>query len=131
MDTYRSSDQRAKREAPILPGPGLPAKLQRFARRQADLSAVSPSREVGFSWEDLDDDRFFDIDRESGRILLNRQLRPEILMGARASGADAPLVKTLLFLILRGELDHQRASAARRLADEVNALLREALRAQG
>lgn len=131
VDAYRSSDQRAKREAPMLPGAGIPARLRRFARRQGDLSDVSPTREVTFSWEDMEEDRFFEIDRETGRILLNRRLRSEILMGARASGADAPVVKTLLFLLLKGELDHQRSSAARRKQlDEANALLREALRLQ-
>jgi hypothetical protein len=131
VETYRSSDQRARRDAPTVLGRGLPARLQRFARRQENLTDVSAAREVGFSWEALDDDHLFDVDRESGRILLNRELRSEILMGANASGADAPLVKTLLFLFLRAELDHQRSSAARRhKLDQANALLREALRLQ-
>jgi hypothetical protein len=131
VDTYRSSTDRPSRDAPAVPGAGLPAELRRLFTRRSELGVLADRREVPLVWEDLDDDRFFDIDREGGRIILNRRLRPDVLQGARASGADAPVVKTLLFLLLRPELHHQRSSAARRrLLEEANALLREALRLQ-
>ena len=131
VDTYRSAADRPSRDAPAVPGSGLPAELRRLFARRSDLGPLADRREMPLVWEDLDDDRFFEIDREGGRVILNRSLRTGVLQGARASGADAPLVKTLLFLLLRPELDHQRSSAVRRrMLDEANALLREALRLQ-
>ena len=131
VETYRSADEGVPRDAPLLPGAGLPAALRRYARRAADLSPISPAHEVPIAWQDMDDGQFFDLDRDDRRIVLNRRYRPAILQGATASAADAPLVKTLIFLLLRDELAHQRSSVARRrFLDEANALLREAARMQ-
>jgi hypothetical protein len=129
VDTYRTSDDGIARTAPIVPGRGIPMPLRRAALRLD--GTVGPTREIELAWEDLEDDLVFDIDRENDRIVLNRRLRQDILQGAKASGADAPLVKALVFLLLRSELRHQRTSANRRqFLEEVNALLREAVRMQ-
>ena len=131
VDTYRASDAGAKRLEPLVPGEGMPRRVQRAAMRRAKLSDTSPRREVEFEWTDLDDDKVFELDREGTKILLNRAFRIDVLQGARASSADAPLVKVLLYLLLRADLIHQRSSATRRdVLAEANLLMYEAVKQQ-
>jgi hypothetical protein len=107
---------RRKREAKVVttvPGQGLPAatarKITRLLINKSDIA-----REISMTWEEFgaDNQTVFKIDRDNDRILLNAAYRSIILQGARGSGSDAPIVKSLLFLLVRNEFDRQRSSSA-------------------
>lgn len=95
---------------PLVPGEGVPAGLRRYAER----AAHGPARTIDFVWETLAQETVFEVDAGADRIVLNRLHRARLLGGARASGVDAPVVKTLLLLLLGPDLNSSRLSAARR-----------------
>jgi hypothetical protein len=114
---------------PVVPGAGLPKPFRRFA--QGLLGNAGDFTEVDFAWEDLDDDKVFDVRAEKKIILLNRKYRSKILNGTSASSADAPFVKTMLFLLLRDELDRVYLSVKyKNWLDSANALLLQAIKCQ-
>jgi hypothetical protein len=79
---------------------------------------------VRFSWTRLEDYELFRVDRDQTILWLNRAYRDEILQGSRAEVNDAPMIKLLLFLLLRDDFDRQRGSAARLSElDEINVML--------
>lgn len=88
-------------------GKGVPIRLQRIYK-----AALSPklARDISFSWQELERDRLFELNRADGEIILNVKYRPTILEGSSASGADAILFKTLLFLLFEDELERLRSS---------------------
>ncbi|MNV72650.1 hypothetical protein D3C71_1657560 [compost metagenome] len=108
--TFRQS--RGKRSAgapvPLTLGQGVPVALQRASAARIEGRF---SRPIDFEWEVLDDNRVFELDGPGDRILLNKTHRTALLHGASASSTDAPLLKTLLFLLFKGELDRTRGSA--------------------
>lgn len=79
----------------------------------------------------MDAGSFFAIDHDRDVLYLNSLYRRTVLAGKPASVADAPLVKTLTFLLLQEEFSRERLTFGRRqwLAMCQN-LLVEAVRAQ-
>jgi hypothetical protein len=75
---------------------------------------VIPRDEVTIRWERLPADEFFEIDRENRVLVLNSVYRKAVLRGRAGSKADAPLVKSLLFLLLNDTFQTQRESAIER-----------------
>jgi hypothetical protein len=130
-DVYRTEGKApGDRSVPIALGNGLPARVRSLAR-QTLTDDARIRRDVDFVWANLDEDTFFVLERDEPRIVLNRHYRSAVLQGARASAADAPLVKTLLFFVLQDEFNHQRDSAIRRKAlGELNTLLIAAAKSQ-
>lgn len=121
-DVYRSK-QDTSVQTPIVPGKGIPSGL---AKRAGKLLAPDSggTREVAFTWTSLPESIFFDLDRDSGAILLNQRYRRAVLGGSRSSSADAPLVKSLLFLLAEDHLMRRRSSqAAERWLTKCNSLL--------
>jgi hypothetical protein len=115
IETYRSGPRaRDDAEAPLVPDRGFGRRLATNFRRQIAGSSKSPARKVPFVWKNLPDDLFFDLDRERDIVYLNSHYRAAVLQGNRGSAADAPLVKTLIFLLLEDELDRLRSSEANR-----------------
>ena len=115
LETARAAYRASRRantsgERPIVvPGAGVPAPVRRLAiRRLAKDAAID---EVEFEWIELDDDVFFDLDIPDTKIFLNSKYRHDILAGSRASPADAPLVKMLLFLLFMKDFDRVRVSS--------------------
>lgn len=51
-------------------------------------------------WRDFTEDFFFDIDRETNTIWLNSRYRGIVAGDDHAAFNDAPLVKTLLFILV-------------------------------
>jgi hypothetical protein len=88
-------------------GRGIPHRLRSRARQGIRTEYV---KEIDFSWQDLEDDVLFAVDRLDGRVVLNKRYRTQVLHGVRGGGADAPLLKTALFLLLEDELDRLRSS---------------------
>ncbi|RWK48109.1 ATP-binding protein [Mesorhizobium sp.] len=123
---HRRSDS-APVSAPVVPGSGMPMPVRRSAQKR--IAGLKPVEEVGFSWENLDDEQVFDLDLTEMKIVLNRTYRHEILDGSAASAADAPFVKMLLFQLYKGDFGRSRSSRKQRdHIDLTNALLFDIIR---
>jgi hypothetical protein len=109
---YRSAEDEETSEDPLVPGRGVLKRLQREVIDAAEI-IDGKVREMDFEWTTLNEDEFFRINRESRTILLNEGLRGAVLQGTRASAADAPLVKALLFYLLKDQIDIKSLWAAR------------------
>lgn len=105
----QSKKKRGDSKVPFVMGKGVGWHLRKKSR--GILASAGIVREVDFDWEILPDTEVFYLDRVDLRIVLNKRYRREILNGSAASAADAPLVKSLIFLLVREELDRMRSSA--------------------
>ena len=103
-------------------GAGIPALARDRIRDQ--VIKKGGVRTIDFEWRALPAAQVFDLDPAEDLILLNSKYRSRVLGGAKGSSADAPVVKTLLFLLLREDLRRSRSSQqqAARL-DDVNRVL--------
>jgi hypothetical protein len=128
---YRKKEAEQPRSLPIVPLEGVPRALHRLlARRLAGKNGRF--RSMDFVWENMPPERFFVVDRENSRILLNKRFRHIVLLGSSGSRADAPLLKLLLYFLLRDELDTYRISQQRKeWLDSVNDALCEAVEWMG
>lgn len=123
---FRRSDSHAA-TLPVIPGSGIPMPVRRAAHRQ--IGTDKDVEEIGFIWDKLEEGQVFALDLTEMNIVLNRLYRHEILDGATASGADAPLMKMLLFQMYKDDFGRQRSSRKRReQLDSANALLFEVIR---
>lgn len=97
---YREAGRRSStvRKAAIHPGKGLPPEVKRTISEE--LPQAPAEEPVAIRWEPLPSDTFFDIDRENRVLRLNRQYRNVINGGRRGGMNDAPLVKSLLYLLV-------------------------------
>ncbi|MER0241998.1 ATP-binding protein [Streptomyces sp. HSW2009] len=98
--TYREARKRAgvDRKPVIGPGKGMPAEVKRTV--EEELPLLPGEEPIALRWEKLGSDVFFNIDREERAILLNKAYRPALLGGRRGGLNDAPMVKSLLYLLL-------------------------------
>ncbi|MEV0089988.1 ATP-binding protein [Streptomyces sp. NPDC050738] len=97
---YREGASRAEieRKAVIYPGKGLDPKVRRAVRQE--LPERGGADPITFGWVPLPADRFFEIDREAHTIQLNKSYRDAFNAGHRNSLNDAPVLKTMLYLLL-------------------------------
>jgi hypothetical protein len=116
-------------ELPFIPSSGLPAELSQFLHNELRIEKTKRHRDLVIEWASLGDDQFFDFDRDEGRLYLNKHYRRQLMHGLPGSSADAPVVKSLLFLLLRGTLLSQRTgSRAREHIEQTNRILVEAVK---
>lgn len=116
-------------ELPLIPSKGLPAKLVASLRAELRISATKKFRELQFLWKRMDDEHFFEIDRDAGCIYLNRVYRQSVLRGLPGSVTDAPLVKCLLFFVLEEAVSSGRMSSRiRDQIEKINRILVEAIK---
>jgi hypothetical protein len=114
---------------PLVPGNGLPVKLRQSISKLLG-NDDNLDRPINFEWTALGAKKIFDIDISDDTIMLNTRYRARILQGKRGSVADAPLLKTLIFLLLREEFDRERQSAKQKeWIAECNSVLLRAVRA--
>jgi Histidine kinase-, DNA gyrase B-, and HSP90-like ATPase/Restriction endonuclease EcoRII, N-terminal len=128
-DVYRNANKAAQDRVAIpVPGRGIPARVRSIAVRSLAEGSLN-TRSVNVVWRRLRPGVVVDVERESGEIALNLLHRGRILGGLRASPADAPIVKMLIFLVLREHFRRERMSAQLRteLAD-LNELLLAAVK---
>jgi hypothetical protein len=132
IDTYRRTGQGTSTgPPPLVPDRGLGTRLAAKVRLELAGSLGKHTRGVRFDWRRLSDDQFFDLDRERDTIILNSQYRSAVLFGTRGGAADAPLTKSLLFLLVSDELDRQRSSeGSREWMAKCQSVLVEAARVQ-
>jgi len=96
---FAKSHNRNRARAQVLPlGRGLPPQVKRTVERELDM--LTGHLGVDLRWRNFTNDVFFDIDRESNAIWLNSRYRNSLGGHDRYTLNDAPLVKTLLFLLV-------------------------------
>lgn len=122
IQVYRKKRKVETDPVPV-PGRGFGAAVRRKATSFL-AGRKAPTSEVNIVWERLPQDRFFTIDREARIVRLNSSFRSDVLHGSQSSLNDVPVVKTLLFLLLRDDLLRLRESRqfTERL-EEINELL--------
>ncbi|MCH0540464.1 ATP-binding protein [Streptomyces sp. MUM 203J] len=98
---YREGASRSVIERPsvIEPGKGFDPKVKRAVREELPLKAGEEP--IRIEWVSLPEDRFFELDRDSYGILLNKDFRDDFNDGRRGGANDAPVSKTLLYLLLQ------------------------------
>lgn len=108
VEAYRTKTEPKLR--PVLPpGHGLRSEVQTAIAE--NLPVIPREETVEFVWEQLPSTEFFRVDRDHRRLIINKTYRRAVLGGKRASGADAPLIKALLFLLTQQAFQTQRVSA--------------------
>lgn len=114
----------------LIPKSGITKAL---IKRFEDIlgEAEEPAHEVDIVWKDLPPRYFFKVEHAKNAIVLNALYRQTVVYGTTRSAGDAPLVKTLMMLLLKDELGRKKFT---RLATDrinaYNALLVAAARAQ-
>ncbi|MFC8430782.1 ATP-binding protein [Streptomyces sp. NPDC057253] len=97
---YRDSRKRSSttRKAVAPPGKGIaPAVRETLMEELPTMSHMDP---ISIRWQKLDNELFFQIDREDSTIILNQHYRSAILGGRRGGLNDAPLLKSLMYILL-------------------------------
>jgi hypothetical protein len=124
-NTFKESNRRVSRRAPMLvPGPGIAPKVKRAIASEVDcLEAEDP---LQIRWKRFEHDDFIEIDRRSQTLWLNSDYRAAVLKGTPAGLNDAPILKTLLFLLFENVF--QGVAFGSKDKDNVN-LWREVLNA--
>ncbi|MGW7447633.1 ATP-binding protein [Kitasatospora sp. NPDC054795] len=98
---YREGASRSTIErAPVIePGKGFDPMVKRAVREELPVKAAEDP--IRAEWVSLPEDKFFDLDRDSHAILLNKAFREDFNDGRRGGSNDAPVTKTLLYLLLQ------------------------------
>ncbi|CAL9449667.1 ATP-binding protein [Streptomyces sp. enrichment culture] len=98
--TYREGAKRNEivRKAVTPPGKGMAPQIKRVIKEE--LPEKPGEEPIAFTWAALPADKFFDLDRENNVILLNKAFRSDFNDGRRGGSNDAPVTKTLLYLLL-------------------------------
>ncbi|MGW0461164.1 ATP-binding protein [Streptomyces tendae] len=98
--TYREGTKRTEviRKPVTPPGKGMDPKIKRVIKEE--LPEKQGEEPIAFIWATLPQDKFFDLDRENNVVLLNKAFRNDFNDGRRGGSNDAPVTKTLLYLLL-------------------------------
>ncbi len=107
---YRHSDNAAPTLKAVLPpGRGIPSAVQKEIGNHFPLQTSAPLEII---WEDLPESRFFRIDRDPRRpaLKINKKFRRAILANRPATGTDAPVLKTLLYLLFQEHCSKMRVT---------------------
>ncbi|WP_336081882.1 hypothetical protein [Nocardia sp. SSK8] len=97
---YRDARRRSgATRKPVIPaGRGFAPALRETL--DDELPALPGEEPIAIEWRKLPDDVFFDIDRDTRTIALNRRYRTALNGGRRGTVDDAPMVKALMFFLL-------------------------------
>jgi hypothetical protein len=116
-------------ELPLIPSLGLPSKLTKFLHDELRIKRTTKHHDLKIMWKKLPKKTFFEIDRDSCHLYLNRTYRRQLLHGIPASSADIPVVKCLLFLVLEVALSSERMSPKiREKIEQINRILIQAVK---
>jgi hypothetical protein len=97
--TFRRGHVRPARRSPrVPPGTGVAAPVRRVAANE--VVAVADAEPLAIRWKPLPADEFFDVDRDNHTIWLNSRFRAVLVANGRTSVSDAPLLKTLVYLLM-------------------------------
>ncbi|MEU9402289.1 ATP-binding protein [Streptomyces sp. NPDC048242] len=97
---YRDGSRRSEiiRRPVTAPGKGVDPKVKRVVKEE--LPEKPGEDPIGFVWGTLPLSQFFRLDREHNTVVLNRAFRDDFNDGRRGGANDAPVTKTLLYLLL-------------------------------
>ncbi|MEV0034561.1 ATP-binding protein [Streptomyces sp. NPDC050804] len=97
---YRDARKRSgTTRRPVLPpGKGLDPAVRETI--EDELPIVPYEEPIALRWQKLDNELFFEVDREDRTIILNQHYRAAILGGRRGGLNDAPLIKSLMYMLL-------------------------------
>lgn len=97
---YREARKRSgtTRKAVIPPGKGIDPSVRETITDE--LPTIPLEDPISFRWLKLDNSLFFDIDRDNRTVVLNQHYRAAILGGRRGGLNDAPVLKSLLYVLL-------------------------------
>ena len=113
-------------------GRGFPAVARKAAAIILGEGCSCRIKRVHFSWEELEPYEFVRIDRDRGKLLLNKSFRAKVLQGRRASSADAAMVKLLLLFLLQDEFSRRVISAkSRDWLERINEAIISTLKKEG
>ncbi|MGW2415923.1 ATP-binding protein [Streptomyces tubercidicus] len=109
--TYRSARKRSgtTRSEAIAPGRGIAPEVRQAI--EEELPLVPHQEPISVTWKGLPQDVFFDLDREEHSIILNQHYRTAILGGRRGCLNDAPVIKSLMYLLLHKIFEYERTGA--------------------
>ena len=114
---YRDARKRAgvERKPVIPPGRGIDPQVRQVI--EEELPVLVHEEPLQFRWERLSNEKFFEIDQESHVLLLNQHYRAALLGGRTGSLNDAPMVKSLIYLLMQDAFRHERMGS--RLKDNI------------
>lgn len=99
------SRRRRRRRTPVVnPSKGLHEDVRRVVRAEVPIRADEDPVEM--RWRRMPADRFLQLDRENRVIYLNQRHR-QMLTGGVTGLSDAPLVKTLVYLLTENHFTGQ------------------------
>lgn len=93
----RGNARQRKRVKILPPGQGLDPAVKQAIKRDAPL--LEGEEAVRIRWKNMRGSNFVAMDRKARTLWLNEKYRQTVLHGDRGNVNDAPLVKTLLFLL--------------------------------
>lgn len=97
--TFKQSRLRTRtRPRVIPPGKGLDPRVRKAMQRELDF--IPGEEPIEFRWTRLSADQFFEVDRDARTVWLNALYRSSVLGDRRGGLNDAPLLKTVLFLLM-------------------------------
>jgi hypothetical protein len=99
---YRKQKIKDRARFPMIPGAGMPVKVQNAVADILREEGTGRPHKVAFVWETLDNDEVVRISAGSRQILLNKRFRKELAEGKRS---DAPVLKMLLLFLLQEHLE--------------------------
>ena len=114
----------------LPPGGGIPSAVRGEIGNSFPLHRLPP---VEIVWKDLPSNTFFTVNRSPRKpaITINKKYRRAILAERHATGVDAPMLKTLLFLTLQEHCSKARVTAKDRLyLNALNRILVQAARSE-
>lgn len=97
--TYTESQQRTRtRTAVVPPGRGMDPKVRNEIRDEIPLTS---NDELKILWKPFVTDDLFEVDRDNSTLWLNQAYRRALLGGRRGGLNDAPVLKSLMFLLVQ------------------------------
>ncbi|MEZ7003209.1 ATP-binding protein [Streptomyces sp. AD55] len=114
---YREARKRAgvARRPALPPGRGIDPQVRHVI--EEELPVLTHDEPVHFRWHKLPNDKFFEIDQEAHLVLLNQHYRAALLGGRTGALNDAPVVKTLMYLLMQDAFQRERMGS--RLKDNI------------
>ncbi|WP_406008705.1 ATP-binding protein [Streptomyces sp. NBC_00637] len=114
---YREARKRAgvARKAVVPPGHGIDPQVRQVI--EEELPVLAHADPLNFRWQKLSNDKFFEIDQDAHVLLLNQHYRAALLGGRDGSLNDAPMVKSLMYLLMKDAFQSERVGS--RLKDNI------------
>ncbi|MFI9307515.1 ATP-binding protein [Streptomyces triculaminicus] len=97
---YREARKRSGtvRKPVIGPGEGIAPEVRTTIEEELPLLPLEEP--ISIVWQKLENDLFFELDRDNRAVVINQHYRRAILGGRAGGPNDAPLLKSLMYLML-------------------------------